>query len=108
MDGNSILMDIINLADNPGRLVSSIIKLRRDMMNPNGLSSVNWSNWLSGSFTSLDSRRMKSHAKAKVNLKRLQSLINQSTDLEPALTDVIMSCQIYDCCNKLGLNTISK
>ena len=77
------------------------------MVKPNGLSSVNWSNWLSGSFTSLDSRKIKSHAKAIVKFKRLQSLIEQSTYTEPALTDIIMSCQIYDCCKKLGLNSIS-
>ena len=53
------------------------------MVKPNGLSSVNWSNWLSGSFTSLDSRKIKSHAKAIVKFKRLQSLIEQSTYTEP-------------------------
>ena len=100
-NGRSLLSIATTHCQRPGKLIREILKARAELLQ-NTDPEISWEAWLQDNFAEKN-RSVKLNNDAVKSLQQLKQLA-KACSYEPALADVVMLNQIYDCLIMLGMD----
>ena len=106
-NGNSWLYSSIQLSSYTGELIVDIETKFYQMVEKSNID-INWVDWIDKYFAKEIANNYRANSKYRdVRIFKLRQLIQNYQDLEPAMADVVMIGQLYNCCEQLGIHRIN-
>ena len=106
-NGNSWLYSSIQHSNYTGELIVDIENKFYQILGKSNID-INWIDWIDKYFTKEILNNYRGNAKYRdIRIFKLKQLIQHYQDLEPAMTDVVMIGQLYNCCEQLGIHKIN-